>query len=49
VKEGDTLSAIVEAYRKAGYKITVDDVLKANRGLKPTSLRVGQKIIIPER
>jgi LysM repeat protein len=48
VQPGDTLSAIVEAYRRQGYKVTVDEVLKANPGLKPTSMQVGQKIIIPQ-
>jgi LysM repeat protein len=48
VNEGDTLSAIVDAYRAKGVKVTVDQVLKANPGLKPTSLRVGQTIFIPQ-
>ncbi|HOK78632.1 MAG TPA: LysM peptidoglycan-binding domain-containing protein [Verrucomicrobiota bacterium] len=48
VKEGDTLSAIVEAYRQNGVNVTVDMVLKANPNVKPKSLRVGQKIFIPD-
>ena len=47
VQSGDTISAIVQAYRDQGVKVTVDDVLKANDGLKPTTLKVGQKIFIP--
>jgi len=47
VKSGDTISAIVQAYRNEGVKVTVDDVLKANEGLNPRSLKVGQKIFIP--
>jgi LysM repeat protein len=47
VQSGDTLSAIVQAYRDQGVKVTVDDVLKANPSLKPSSMRVGQKIFIP--
>jgi LysM repeat protein len=47
VQSGDTLSAIVQAYRDQGVKVTVDDVLKANPNLKPSSMRVGQKIFVP--
>jgi len=47
IQPGNTLSAIVQAYRDQGVKVTVDDVVKANPGLKPTSLQVGQKIFIP--
>lgn len=47
VQSGDTLSAIVAEYRKQGVKVGVDDVLKANPGLKATNLKVGQKIFIP--
>ena len=44
---GDTLSTIAEAYRAKGVKITADDILKANPGIKERSLQVGQKIFIP--
>ena len=47
VQSGDTLSAIVTAYREQGVKVTVDQVLKANPGLKASSLQVGKKIFIP--
>lgn len=47
VARGDTLSTIVEAYREQNIKVTVDSILKANPGLKPERLQVGQKIIIP--
>jgi LysM repeat protein len=47
VKKGDTLSIIVQAYRDNNIKITMDQVLKANPGLKPERMRVGQKIFIP--
>jgi LysM repeat protein len=47
VQSGDTLSAIVSAYREQGVKVTVEDILKANPGLKATSLVVGKKIFIP--
>ena len=47
VQDGDTLSAIVTAYREKGVKVTVEDILKANPGLKPTSLSVGKKVFIP--
>jgi LysM repeat protein len=47
VKKGDTLSIIVQAYRDNNIKITTDQILKANPGLKPEKMRVGQKIFIP--
>lgn len=48
VQKGDSLSAIVAEYRKQGIKVTLDMVLKANPGLKPSSLYVGRKIFIPD-
>ena len=48
VQEGDTLALIVKAYREKGVKVTLQQVLDANPGLKPTSLKVGQKIFIPK-
>jgi septal ring factor EnvC (AmiA/AmiB activator) len=47
VKEGDTLSTIVQAYRDQNVKVTVDQVLKANPGLEPKRLVVGKTIFIP--
>ena len=47
IQSGDTLSTIALAYRERGIKITSDQIMKANPGLKPTSLQVGQKIYIP--
>ncbi|HWQ90987.1 MAG TPA: LysM peptidoglycan-binding domain-containing protein [Clostridia bacterium] len=47
VGKGDTLSTIVEAFREQKVKVTVDQILKANPGLKPEKMAVGQKIIIP--
>ena len=47
IKSGDTLSAIVAEYNKQGVKVTTDQVLKANPGLKAESLKVNQKIFIP--
>lgn len=49
IQPGDTLSAIVKAYREAGVKgLTVDLVLRANKGLKPERLIPGTKIFIPD-
>jgi predicted RNase H-like nuclease (RuvC/YqgF family) len=48
IGERDTLEAIVTSYRKKGVKVTVDQVLKANPGLKPNRMRIGQKIFIPD-
>jgi len=47
VEKGQTLSMIVNAFREKGYKVTVDDVLKANKGLKADKLPVGKTIWIP--
>ncbi|MEY4387211.1 MAG: LysM domain [Verrucomicrobiota bacterium] len=47
VKPGDTLSAIAKSCTDQGVKVTVDDILKANPGLKATNLKVDQKIFIP--
>jgi len=47
VVAGDTLSIIAKAYRAQGIKVTSDQILKANPGLNPNSLKVDQKIFIP--
>jgi LysM repeat protein len=47
VKSGDTLEAIVLAYKEKNIKVTVNQIVNANPGLKPERLRVGQKIFIP--
>lgn len=47
VQKNDTLSVIVAAYREKNIKVTTDQILKANPGLKAEKLKVGQKIFIP--
>jgi len=47
IQSGDTLLAIAKAYNEKGIKVTTDQILKANPGLKERSLKVGQKIFIP--
>jgi LysM repeat protein len=47
IQPGDTLSVIVQAYREKGIKVSVDQILKANPGLVPEKMKVGQKIFIP--
>jgi LysM repeat protein len=47
VAAGDTLSIIAKAYRDQGIRVTSDQILKANPGLDPKSMKVGQKIFIP--
>ena len=47
IQAGDTLSAISRAYREKNIKVSVDQILKANPGLKPEKLRPGQRILIP--
>jgi LysM repeat protein len=48
VKQGDYLSTIVKAYHEQGVNVTVDEILKANPGLKATALYPGKKIQIPD-
>jgi LysM repeat protein len=47
IQSGDNLSVIVQAYREKGIKVSVDQILKANPGLVPEKMKVGQKIFIP--
>jgi LysM repeat protein len=47
IQKGDTLSIIVQAYKEKNIKVTTDDILKANPGLKAERLPVGKKIFIP--
>lgn len=47
VQSGDTLEAIVLAYKEKNIKVTVAQILAANPGLKPERMRVGQKVFIP--
>jgi hypothetical protein len=51
VEQGQTLSAIVAAYnaeyKKRGKRTSLKLVLDANPNVKPESMRVGQKVVIP--
>jgi LysM repeat protein len=47
IQSGDTLSAIVQAYKEKNVKVTAAQILKANPGLKAERLIVGTKIFIP--
>jgi LysM repeat protein len=47
IQSGDTLDAIVQAYKAKNIKITVAEIVKANPGLVPEKMHVGQKINIP--
>lgn len=46
-REGDFLTAIAHAYRDAGVKVTVEDIIAANPGIDPEHLTPGQKMFIP--
>jgi LysM repeat protein len=39
--------SLAKAYRDQGIKVTSEQILKANPGLNPNTLKVGQKIFIP--
>jgi len=47
IQRNDTLSIIAKGCREQGIKVTADQILKANPGLNPNTLKVGQKIFIP--
>jgi LysM repeat protein len=47
IQSGDTLEAIVQAYKEKNIKVTVAGILKGNPGLKAERLIVGKKIFIP--
>jgi LysM repeat protein len=47
IQSGDTLDAIVQAYRDKDIRVTVAQILKANPGLVPERMQIGQKIFIP--
>jgi LysM repeat protein len=47
IKSGDTLGAIAQAYKEKGVKVTVQQILDANPGLKAGRLIVGKTIFIP--
>jgi LysM repeat protein len=47
VQSGDSLSAISKAYKDKNIKVSVQQILAANPGLKAENMKVGQKIIIP--
>lgn len=48
VQAGDTLSAIVEAYRQSGVSVTAEQIRAANGLSRRESLRAGQKLFIPK-
>jgi LysM repeat protein len=48
IQDGNTLAEIAKAYRDKGIKITVQQILDANPGLKANNMKVGQKIFIPK-
>jgi LysM repeat protein len=47
IQRNDTLMIVAKAYRDQGIKVTSDQILKANPGVDPKNLKVGQKIFIP--
>lgn len=48
IQSGQTLSAIIKAFKEQGVNTSLDAILKANPGLKPKSMQVGQEIFVPE-
>lgn len=48
IQNGQNLTAIAKAYNEKGVKTSVEAILKANPGLNPRKLQVGQQIMIPD-
>lgn len=48
MQEGQTISAVVQAFRAQGVNTSVDAILKANPKINPRTLQVGQVIKIPK-
>lgn len=49
VEKGQTLSMIAKAYQDQGVKVTVPEIMKANKLKSETKLSVGQKLFIPKK
>lgn len=47
IEQGYTLAGIAMKYREQGHNITVDDIMRANPGINPRRLKLGQTINIP--
>jgi septal ring factor EnvC (AmiA/AmiB activator) len=47
IKAGDTISAIIAAYREQNIKVTEKQIMNANPGLVPEKMKLNQKIWIP--
>ena len=47
IQSGDTLLAVVQAYKDKNIKVTVEQIVKANPGLDPRKLPIGREIFIP--
>lgn len=48
VEQGQTLSAIAQAFREQGVEVTVEDIRKANNIKQDNLIRVGQTLYIPK-
>jgi len=48
IQEGQTISAVVQAFRAQGVNTSIKAVLDANPKVDPNRLKVGQKILIPK-
>jgi LysM repeat protein len=48
IKDGDRLGTIAKAYNDKGVNVTVKQILDANPGLKPETMKIGTRIFIPQ-
>jgi LysM repeat protein len=47
IHKGDSIASITKAANVFGQLVTIREIMKANPGLDPTRLLVGQRIMIP--
>lgn len=47
IESGNTISGIIKAFKDQGVSVSLEEVMRANPGVDPTKLQVGQTIKIP--
>lgn len=49
IEQGYTFSSIAQTYREQGHNITEKDIMRANPGVDPRRLKIGQVINVPAK
>ena len=47
IEPGYTISGIAQKYREQGHEISEEDIIRANPGIDPRRLKIGQVINVP--